>query len=86
MKLMDFSLSQLMKAVMTTTDNKIFAHYIFMDNEFFLPTATGMPLRIAVSGTFTPGIKGGLNLARDMVIVFNVLSSVLTLICVMFLG
>ncbi|KAG7270492.1 hypothetical protein CRUP_032788, partial [Coryphaenoides rupestris] len=58
--------TDLMKAVMTTTDNKIFAHYIFMDNEFFLPTATGMPLRIALSGTFTPGIKGGLNIARDM--------------------
>ena len=85
MKLMDFSLPQLMKAVMTTTDNNIFVHYIFMDNEFFLPSATGMPLRIALSGTFTPGIKGGLNIARDMVIVFNVLSSVLTLICVMFL-
>lgn len=73
--------TQLMKAVMTTTDNKIFAHYIFMDNEFFLPTATGMPLRIALSGTFTPGIKGGLNIARDMVIVFTVLSSVLILMC-----
>ncbi|KAJ3607019.1 hypothetical protein NHX12_026534 [Muraenolepis orangiensis] len=58
--------TDLMKAVMTTTDNKMFAHYIFMDNEFFLPTANGMPLRIALSGTFTPGIKGGLNIARDM--------------------
>ncbi|KAM4600708.1 apolipoprotein B-100-like [Polymixia lowei] len=56
----------LMKGLMTKTDNKIFAHYIFMDNEFFLPTATGVPLRIALSGTFTPGIKGGLNFARDM--------------------
>ncbi|KAM4600707.1 apolipoprotein B-100-like isoform 2-T2 [Polymixia lowei] len=56
----------LMKGLMTKSDNKIFAHYIFMDNEFFLPTATGVPLRIALSGTFTPGIKGGLNFARDM--------------------
>ncbi|XP_056150533.1 apolipoprotein B-100-like [Lampris incognitus] len=58
--------TDLMKGLMTKTDNKIFAHYIFMDNEFFLPTATGIPLRIALSGTFTPGIKGGLNFARDM--------------------
>ncbi|XP_069371734.1 apolipoprotein B-100-like [Paralichthys olivaceus] len=56
----------LMKALMTKADNTIFAHYIFMDNEFFLPTATGVPLRIALSGTFTPGIKGGLKIARDM--------------------
>lgn len=54
---------------MTKTDNTIFAHYIFMDNEFFLPTITGVPLRIALSGTFTPGIKGGLKIARDMVII-----------------
>ncbi|XP_056150905.1 apolipoprotein B-100-like [Lampris incognitus] len=58
--------TDLMKGLMTKTDNKIFAHYIFMDNEFFLPTATGIPLRIALSGTFTPGIKGGLNFAHDM--------------------
>uniref|UniRef100_A0A3Q3VRN1 Vitellogenin domain-containing protein n=1 Tax=Mola mola TaxID=94237 RepID=A0A3Q3VRN1_MOLML len=57
----------LMKALLTKTDNTIFAHYIFMDNEFFLPTVTGVPLRIALSGTFTPGIKGGLKIARDMV-------------------
>lgn len=60
-----------MKALMTKTDNTIFAHYIFMDNEFFLPTVTGMPLKIALSGTFTPGIKGGLKITRDMVIIFN---------------
>uniref|UniRef100_A0A4W5MQ35 Vitellogenin domain-containing protein n=1 Tax=Hucho hucho TaxID=62062 RepID=A0A4W5MQ35_9TELE len=43
-----------------------FAHYIFMDNEFFLPTSTGVPLKIALSGTFTPGIKGGLHITPDM--------------------
>uniref|UniRef100_A0A667ZJC5 Vitellogenin domain-containing protein n=1 Tax=Myripristis murdjan TaxID=586833 RepID=A0A667ZJC5_9TELE len=58
--------TDMMKALMTRDDNTIFAHYIFMDNEFFLPTATGVPLRIALSGTFTPGIKGGLKFARDM--------------------
>ncbi|KAM3603273.1 uncharacterized protein V6R79_019676 [Siganus canaliculatus] len=56
----------LMKALMTKTDNTFFAHYIFMDNEFFLPTVTGVPLRISLSGTFTPGVKGGLQIARDM--------------------
>lgn len=60
-----------MKALMTKADNTMFAHYIFMDNEFFLPTVTGVPLRIALSGTFTPGIKGGLKIARDMVIILK---------------
>ncbi|XP_073348554.1 apolipoprotein B-100-like [Pagrus major] len=58
--------ADIMKALMTKADNTIFAHYIFMDNEFFLPTVTGVPLRIALSGTFTPGIKGGLKIAPDM--------------------
>ncbi|XP_030262181.1 apolipoprotein B-100-like isoform X2 [Sparus aurata] len=58
--------TDIMKALMTKADNTIFAHYIFMDNEFFLPTITGVPLRIALSGTFTPGIKGGLKIAPDM--------------------
>uniref|UniRef100_A0A8C8EM27 Vitellogenin domain-containing protein n=1 Tax=Oncorhynchus tshawytscha TaxID=74940 RepID=A0A8C8EM27_ONCTS len=57
---------QLMKGLMTNADNEVFAHYIFMDNEFFLPTATGVPLKIALSGTFTPGIKGGLHITPDM--------------------
>ncbi|KAM6992517.1 apolipoprotein B-100-like [Tautogolabrus adspersus] len=58
--------TDLVKALMTKADSTIFAHYIFMDNEFFLPTTTGVPLRIALSGTFTPGIKGGLQIASDM--------------------
>ncbi|KAM4521772.1 apolipoprotein Bb, tandem duplicate 1 [Odontesthes bonariensis] len=58
--------SEVLKALLTKHDTTIFAHYIFMDNEFFLPTVTGVPLRIALSGTFTPGFKGGLQLNRDM--------------------
>nr|XP_033504635.1 apolipoprotein B-100-like [Epinephelus lanceolatus] len=58
--------TDIMKALMTKADNTIFAHYIFMDNEFFLPTLTGVPLRIELSGAFTPGIKGGLQIASDM--------------------
>nr|XP_061806662.1 apolipoprotein B-100-like [Nerophis lumbriciformis] len=58
--------TDLLMGLMTKTDNTIFAHYIFMDNDFFLPTVTGLPLKIALSGTFTPGIKGGLQIARDM--------------------
>ncbi|KAL6095861.1 uncharacterized protein ACO6RY_09696 [Pungitius sinensis] len=58
--------TDIMMALMTKADNTIFAHYILMDDEFFLPTVTGVPLRISVSGTFTPGLKGGLQVARDM--------------------
>ncbi|XP_043075498.1 apolipoprotein B-100-like [Puntigrus tetrazona] len=49
------------KALMSV-DQNIFAHYIFMDNEFFLPTASGFPLKFALSGTFAPGFEGGLRI------------------------
>ncbi|XP_076021486.1 apolipoprotein B-100-like [Genypterus blacodes] len=65
-KMLSMFPAEVMMGLMTKADNTMFAHYIFMDNEFFLPTATGVPLRVALSGTFTPGIKGGLNIARDM--------------------
>ncbi|XP_077443504.1 apolipoprotein Bb, tandem duplicate 1 [Stigmatopora argus] len=58
--------ADLLMRLMTKTDNTMFAHYIFMDNIFFLPTVTGVPLKIALSGTFTPGVKGGLKISRDM--------------------
>ncbi|XP_072553083.1 apolipoprotein Bb, tandem duplicate 1 [Salminus brasiliensis] len=54
------------KGLYSSADNELFLHYIFMDNEFYLPTGPGVPLRVALSGTFTPGVKGGLKVARDM--------------------
>lgn len=49
------------KALMSG-DQSIFAHYIFMDNEFSLPTASGFPLKFALSGIFAPGVEGGLRM------------------------
>ncbi|XP_067273062.1 apolipoprotein B-100-like [Pseudorasbora parva] len=48
--------------VLMSGDRSIFAHYIFMDNEFSLPTASGFPLKFALSGTFAPGVEGGLRI------------------------
>ncbi|XP_067240099.1 apolipoprotein B-100-like isoform X2 [Chanodichthys erythropterus] len=50
----------------SSVNNNLFLHYVFMDSEFYLPTGTGVPLRIALSGTFAPGVKGGLKIAREM--------------------
>ncbi|XP_073709018.1 apolipoprotein Bb, tandem duplicate 1 [Garra rufa] len=50
----------------SSVNNNLFLHYVFMDNEFYLPTGTGLPLRVALSGTFAPGVKGGLKIAPDM--------------------
>ncbi|KAF1376723.1 hypothetical protein PFLUV_G00214430 [Perca fluviatilis] len=58
--------TQVVAKLMSSTDNEIFAHYIFMDNKFIMPTASGLPLTFALSGTFTPGAKGGLRMAPNM--------------------
>lgn len=58
---------QFMGSWMPSTDNEIFAHYIFMDNKFTLPTAAGLPMTFALSGTFAPGAKGGLHISPTMV-------------------
>uniref|UniRef100_A0A4W4F378 Vitellogenin domain-containing protein n=1 Tax=Electrophorus electricus TaxID=8005 RepID=A0A4W4F378_ELEEL len=57
--------SDFIKSLLSSVDNELFIHYIFMDNEFYLPTGMGVPLRVALSGIFTPGIKGGLRILRD---------------------
>ncbi|XP_068199369.1 apolipoprotein B-100-like [Antennarius striatus] len=54
---------QVMAKLMSGTDNDIFAHYIFMDNKFVMPTASGLPLTFALSGTFTPGARGGFKIS-----------------------
>nr|XP_015212508.1 PREDICTED: apolipoprotein B-100 [Lepisosteus oculatus] len=58
--------SKIAKSLLSGTDNEIFAHYIFMDNEFSLPTSTGFPLKFSLSGVFAPGAKGGLKMTPEM--------------------
>ncbi|XP_061561136.1 apolipoprotein B-100-like [Phycodurus eques] len=58
--------AQVVSKLMSGTDNEIFIHYMFMDNKFVLPTASGLPLTFSLSGTFTPGAKGGLRISPNM--------------------
>ncbi|KAK2825862.1 hypothetical protein Q5P01_020076 [Channa striata] len=48
------------RGLVSSTENEVFAHYIFMENAFSLPTASGFPLKFSLSGVFAPGAKGGL--------------------------
>ncbi|XP_064304195.1 apolipoprotein B-100 isoform X1 [Phalacrocorax carbo] len=73
MKLNDFKLlgSMILKSVKTLqtipemiaqaiskgVDRDLFVHYMFMDNEFELPTGAGLQLKFALSGIMTPGAK-----------------------------
>ncbi|KAG1964004.1 apolipoprotein B-100 [Pimephales promelas] len=65
-RLLNMFPTDFIRTLFSSVNNNLFLHYVFMDNEFYLPTGTGVPLRIALSGTFTPGMKGGLKMARDM--------------------
>ncbi|KAM3861059.1 apolipoprotein B-100-like [Diretmus argenteus] len=58
--------TEVMMKLISNTDNELFAHYIFMDNKFTLPTASGFPLKFALSGTFAPGAKGGIRISPSM--------------------
>ncbi|XP_068433484.1 apolipoprotein B-100-like [Clinocottus analis] len=57
--------TKIVSNLMSGTDNEIFAHYIFMDHKFMMPTASGLPLTFALSGTFAPGAKGGLSMTPN---------------------
>ncbi|KAM6138541.1 apolipoprotein B-100 [Phoenicopterus ruber ruber] len=73
MKLNDFKLlgSMILKSIKTLqtipemiaqaiskgVDRDLFVHYMFMDNEFELPTGAGLQLKFALSGIATPGAK-----------------------------
>ncbi|XP_018553179.1 apolipoprotein B-100 [Lates calcarifer] len=46
--------------LISSTENEVFGHYIFMENAFSLPTASGFPLKFSLAGVFAPGAKGGL--------------------------
>ncbi|XP_073530150.1 apolipoprotein B-100 isoform X2 [Phyllobates terribilis] len=41
-------------------DSDLFIHYIFMDNQFSLPTGSGLQLQVSLSGIIAPGTKAGI--------------------------
>uniref|UniRef100_A0A803W0Q5 Apolipoprotein B n=1 Tax=Ficedula albicollis TaxID=59894 RepID=A0A803W0Q5_FICAL len=45
------------QAISKGIDRDLFVHYIFMDNEFELPTGAGLQLKFALSGIATPGAR-----------------------------
>ncbi|XP_059324975.1 LOW QUALITY PROTEIN: apolipoprotein B-100 [Ammospiza nelsoni] len=45
------------QAISKGVDRDLFVHYIFMDNEFELPTGAGLQLKFALSGIATPGAR-----------------------------
>ncbi|XP_030302864.1 apolipoprotein B-100 isoform X1 [Calypte anna] len=80
MKLNDFKLlgSMILKSIKTLqtvpeviaqtiskgVDRDLFVHYMFMDNEFELPTGAGLQLKFTLSGVATPGAKVAVKLQQ----------------------
>uniref|UniRef100_A0A8B9KDJ3 Apolipoprotein Ba n=1 Tax=Astyanax mexicanus TaxID=7994 RepID=A0A8B9KDJ3_ASTMX len=54
------------RKVSSGTDNELFAHYMFLDKAFTLPTGAGLPLKLSMAGVFAPGASGGLTFDRSM--------------------
>ncbi|NXP50758.1 APOB protein, partial [Heliornis fulica] len=50
------------QAISKGVDRDLFVHYMFMDNEFELPTGAGLQLKFALSGIATPGAKVAMKL------------------------
>ncbi|KAL2098724.1 hypothetical protein ACEWY4_005204 [Coilia grayii] len=55
-----------LKSVLSGTDYEVFGHYMFMDENMVLPTGSGFPLRLSLSGVFAPGAKGAISHSRNM--------------------
>uniref|UniRef100_A0AAY4AYW0 Vitellogenin domain-containing protein n=1 Tax=Denticeps clupeoides TaxID=299321 RepID=A0AAY4AYW0_9TELE len=50
-------LMQIVGSLWSTNEKELFGHYIFLDQNFNLPTAAGFPLRVSLSGLITAGGK-----------------------------
>ncbi|XP_077167786.1 apolipoprotein B-100 [Paroedura picta] len=55
---------KLAHAISKGTEKDLVVHYMFMDNEFELPTGTGLQLHVALSGVATPGTKVGMKISQ----------------------
>ncbi|XP_056122383.1 apolipoprotein B-100 [Rhinichthys klamathensis goyatoka] len=56
----------LMGKLISSLENEVFVHYMFLDKAFTLPTSAGFPLKFSLSGVLAPGAKGGMTIDRMM--------------------
>ncbi|KAM4771219.1 apolipoprotein B-100 [Rhinophrynus dorsalis] len=53
---------KIMQAISKGAESDLFLHYIFMDNEFELPTGSGLQLQVSLSGIIAPGTRAGMKI------------------------
>ncbi|XP_067099220.1 apolipoprotein B-100 [Osmerus mordax] len=59
-----------MAALLSSTDSELYAQYIFLENAFSLPSASGLPLKFSLTGVFAAGAKGGFSFSPGMQLSF----------------
>ncbi|KAM9316095.1 apolipoprotein B-100 [Gastrophryne carolinensis] len=52
--------AKIMQAFSAGADGDLFVHYIFMDNQFYLPTGSGLQLQVSLAGVIAPGTRSGM--------------------------
>ncbi|XP_075993729.1 apolipoprotein B-100 [Genypterus blacodes] len=57
---------QAIRALISSTENDIFGHYIFMERSFSVPTISGFPLKLRMACVFAAGARGGVTLSSSM--------------------
>lgn len=67
-----------MGKLISSLDNEVFVHYMFLDKAFILPTSAGFPLKFSLSGVLAPGAKGGMTIDRMMVILLTSVNFVMS--------
>ncbi|XP_062892635.1 apolipoprotein B-100 [Mobula hypostoma] len=59
--------AQVKSILLNGLGGNLFAHYIFLDSQFNFPTGAGLPLKLSISGTTTPGVKAGLKFEKNKI-------------------
>ncbi|XP_072913085.1 apolipoprotein B-100 isoform X2 [Hemitrygon akajei] len=59
--------AQVKSTLLNGLGGNLFAHYIFLDSQFNFPTGAGLPLKLSMSGTTTPGVKAGLKFEKKKI-------------------
>lgn len=59
--------AQVKSTLLNGLGGNLFAHYIFLDSQFNFPTGAGLPLKLSISGTTTPGVKAGLKFEKKKI-------------------
>ncbi|XP_078255446.1 apolipoprotein B-100 [Rhinoraja longicauda] len=59
--------AQVKSAFLNGLGDELFAHYIFLDSNLIYPTGAGLPLKLSISGTVSPGAEAAMKFERNKI-------------------